>query len=214
MNRALRVILAAAVALVPLVAAGCQPYRVEYRRRPPYYSRMVDEPLPERVEMEDGTVLVYTTDIQPATGSPDRRPAKANDDEKPKRFQMREEMEDGSIVLRAFLPEHVIVHALNCLRYEEYELLWDQMIAEQTKLAYEAEGKGYEEFAAFFRKHRLELAKMLNRMRLGMSTHETVVENVDGVIECRFWPQVAVLFEFKTVKLVREGWGLKLLMIE
>jgi hypothetical protein len=72
-----------------------------------------------------------------------------------------------------------------------------------------------EEFAAFFRKHRNELAKTLNRMLRGLATHEVTVEDRgDGVLVCRFWPQIAQQFTFKQVLLVREGLGMKLLLIE
>ena len=51
----------------------------------------------------------------------------------------------------------------------------------------------------------VELAQMLNRMRIGLATHETVVDKKPGgVLECRFWPQTALLFEYNKVVLVRE----------
>lgn len=203
-RRAINLLALSATIALP---GACETYRIEYRRRPAFYARMVDEPLPDRVVLDDGTILVYNTPR--ASGGP----VSASDDANV--FRIREEQEDGSIVLRALLPEHVIANTLHCLRNEEYELLWDQMLSDRTRRAYEAQDQGVEEFAAFFRKHRLELAKMLTRMRIGLATYEVVVDNVgDGVVECRFWPQVAGLFRFKKVKVVYEGFGLKLLMIE
>lgn len=199
------------------LATGCETYRIEYHRRPAYYERMVEGPLPDRERFDDGTIAVYTSDLgSPSTSRLFTRTADDGDgEEEGNPFRLREEKEDGTVILRAFLPEHIIAHTLNCLRYEEYEMFWNELVSERTKLAYEAEGKGVEEFSAHFRKHRLELAKMFNRMRIGMATHETVVENIGSDrIQCRFWPKVAVLFKFKRVVMVREDFGLKLLRIE
>ena len=87
------------------------------------------------------------------------------------------------------------------------------MLSERTKLAYADQGQGQEEFSAFFREHRREMARTLNRMLLGITVHEVVIENAgNGVTVCRFWPQVAKDFRFRKVSLVNE-YGLKLLLI-
>jgi len=192
--------------LLPCAAAllaGCEPYRIEYHKRPAYYQRVSDRPLSERVVLDDGTVIVYN----------DADPFDESQDEDKQNFRIREELDDGSIVLRALLPEHVLANTLECIRNEEYELLWDQMLSERTKLAYADQGQGLEEFSAFFRQHRREMARTLNRMLLGITVHEVVIENAgNGVTVCRFWPQVAKDFRFKKVSLVNE-YGLKLLLI-
>jgi hypothetical protein len=187
---------------------GCKPYRIEYHKRPAYYKRAADGELPDRVVLDDGTIIVYE-EIGSKGG-----PALGNAGSTTDTFKVREELEDGSVVLRALLPEHVVGNALVCLKNQEYELLWDQMISERTKMAYEAKGQGVEEFAAFFQKHRTELGKTLNRMLMGLATGETVVEPMgDGTIRCRFWPQVAQQFKFKHVTLAREEFGLRLVLI-
>ncbi|MDY7109540.1 MAG: hypothetical protein SYC29_12970 [Planctomycetota bacterium] len=188
---------------VAALFAGCEPYRIEYHNRPAYYRRMTNRPLDERVVLEDGTILVYN-EADPFDESGDKGEAP---------FRIREELEDGTVVLRALLPEHVLANTLECIRNSEYELLWDQMLSERTKLAYEEQSQGVEEFAAFFREHRRELARTLNRMLVGLTAHEVVVESQgNGVTVCRFWPQVARDFKFKQVSLVNEQ-GLKLLLI-
>jgi hypothetical protein len=188
------------------ILAACEPYRIEYHRRPAYYDRMVDGPLPDRVVLDDGTILVYNAD-------PDDPPKRGEDTEKAE-FRMRQELPDGSIVLRSVLPEHVIANTLDCLRNEEYDLLWDQVLAERTKQAYAARGMGAEEFKEFCREYRIDLARMLNRMLLGMASHEVVFENVEpGVFECRFWPTTASLFKFKKVTMAQEEFQLKLVLI-
>ena len=162
--------------------------------------------MPDREVLPDGTVVIYRVrgKEDEASGGPPRKP-----------FKPREEMEDGSIVLRAVLPEHVISNVLTCLQNEEYDLLWDQMLSEQTKLAYSAEGLTYDDFAAFCAEHRKDMARTLNRMLSGFATRRTVVEATpEGVIVCRFWPQIAQQFRFKQALIAREGLGMKLLVIK
>jgi len=190
-----------------VLPAGCQEYRIVHHQRPAYYAELSDAPLPDRVEMPDGSVAVYHTK------SYGREETDSTGDED-KRFKPREELEDGTIVLRALLPEHVVGNTLECIRNEEYELLWDQMLSEQTKMAYEEEGKSKEDFIAFFREHRVELARTLNRMVIEFATHQVVVESDEnGLLVCRFWPQVAQHFKFRYVAMMYEGFGLKLALI-
>ncbi len=186
--------------------AGCETYRVEYHRRPAFYKSAAVGKLEDRVTLEDGTVLVYTTrgDEQP-TG----------DGVSGKRFQVREELDDGTIILRAMLPQHVLANTMTCLRNQEYELIWDQLLSKQTKHSYELQDQGYDQFAAFFEANRLELGATLTRMMLGLSRGESYMENLGGgVILYRFHPRIASQFQFKTAKVVAEGGGLKLLIIE
>lgn len=202
-------VLAAAGAWVMLLGAapGCEPYRVEYHKRPSYYKRLSDD-LPDRVVLDDGTVIIYNETGKASGGGGGEGGGER------KKFEMREELEDGTVVLRAIMPEHVIGNTLHCLQMEEYELLWDQMLSERTRMAYEARDEDFEDFAAFMQKHRAELGRMLNRMLMGLSSHEVVIENAgDNTLICRFWPQVAQLFRFKKVAMVHEDFGLKLLLI-
>ena len=103
------------------VIAGCKPYRVVYQERPAFYEKASASPLPDDVTLEDGTVVKYRpTNSNSSLGrmGPDRLEP----------FEIREEHEDGSVTLRAAVPEHVIVNTLACLRDEEYELLYNQML--------------------------------------------------------------------------------------
>jgi len=216
-----------AAAIVVALGAGCEPHRVEFHRRPAYYAQLTEGPLPDRVVLDDGTVLVYST-ADPSAASASRLAApddegkknksksrgKREDGEDENVFRIRDEDEEGNVTLRALLPGHVIANLLSCLRLEEYELAWDQILSRHSREAYETEGQGFPEFRAYLVEHRVELAKMLNRMRMGLSTHEVVVENVgNGVVECRFWPNVAPLFRYKRVRMIHEDYGLKLLII-
>lgn len=206
--------LAACIPAASLAAAlGCETYRVEYHKRPAYYKAagVQDE---DRVTLEDGTVLVFTTRDSPdsldfssggaVSGSGDERPV----------FQIREELDDGTVVLRAMLPQHVLANTLTCLRNQEYDLIWEQLLSEQMHRNYELRGQGFEEFEEFWAANRMELAAMLTRMMLGLSRGEAYMENVGGgVVRFYFHPRVAPVFKFKTVEVIAEGGGMKLLII-
>ena len=193
--------------LMGLAVAACSTYRVEYHKRPGFYRNAAAGPQPDRVTLDDGTVLVFTT-REPTS----ELTQQADSESEP--FRIRQEHEDGTIVLRALLPQHVLANTLTCLRNQEYEQIWDQLLAEQTKRAYELRGQGYEDFEAFATTNRSELVAMLTRLLMGLVRGEAFMENVDGgVIRFRFHPRVATQFEFKTAQVVSEGGGLKLLMI-
>lgn len=197
---------AAASILALSLLSGCEPYRVEYVQVPKFYERAMEGGVPDRIVMPDGTVRVYVVGddddgVRRMTGG--------------KTFQPREELDDGSVVIRSVIPEHVLVNLLACLNNEEYDLIWEQMLSEHTKLAYAAEGQGPEEFTAFMVKHRLELARTINRMILGLPRSEVVTDNLGGgSIRMRFHPTVGEQFTFRQVTIVGEDFGLKLLMIE
>jgi hypothetical protein len=159
------------------------------------------------VTLDDGTVLVFST--REPTSELTRQ---ADSDSRP--FQIREEFDDGTIVLRALLPQHVLANTLTCLRNQEYELIWEQLLAEQTRRAYELQEQGLEECEEFFSANRNELVAMLTRLLMGLVRGEAFMENVDGgVVRFRFHPRVATEFQFKTADIISEGGGLKLLMI-
>lgn len=201
----------AAVAASALVlgAGGCETYRVEYRDRPSFFAAAGAE-LPDYEAQPDGTLVVYRNRAM-AGALQDR----AERDENDRPFMIREKLEDGSIILRALVPEHVLANLMTCIRNEEYELIWSQLLSERTRSAYQEEGRGPEDFAAFFRKHRHDLAETVNRMSFGLLRSEVIVDNLGGgVSRFRFHPTVASELRFKTILMESETAGLKLTMIK
>lgn len=161
--------------------------------------------MPDRVVLDDGTVLVYN--------SRDSR-AQKNNAQPRREFKIREERDDGSIVLRGLIPEHVIANALECLQNEEYELMYHELLSEHTRKEWEGLGNNVDDFARHFAQHRGDMMRTLTRLYLGMSHLETIVEHHDqGVIECRLSRRVAGSHKFTRVRVIREGYGLKLLTI-
>ena len=203
--RSLKALTVAALAASATAAGGCGTYRVEYHKRPAYYHDAAEGQLADRVVLEDGTVLVYKT----KSGAIPQHQA-----EQREKFKIREELEDGTIKLRALVPEHVIANALTCLENDEYELMYRELLSEHTRLEWEGLGNDVDDFAAYFSQHRGHMMRTLTRLYLGLSQLETVVEKYDnGVIECRLSRRVAESHKFTRIRMIREGYGLKLLTI-
>ena len=186
---------------------ACETERVEYHKRPAFYDRMAGGDLPSEVVMEDGTIIRYNSPSaqQSSYGRPDGS----------KPFHMREEAEDGTITLQCLVPEHVLVNTLTCLRNEEYQLMWDQLLATQARDRYEESGEGEKEMELSMRKWRDDLIATLNRMIAGIPHQETKFTNMgEGVTRCQLRSQIAEPYRFKTVDVVKEGVDVKLLYIK
>jgi hypothetical protein len=198
-----------ALLLAFCVTVACQEQRTEYHKRPAFYKRAATGALPDEVVLEDGTIIRYrTTQAQSSLGR------SAADARAP--FQMRQESPEGKVILRALLPEHVVLNTLQCVREEEYQLLYEQLLSERTKQAYEDAGKTPADCMSFFRRNRHDLAAALTRIAAGLSTEAVKISNVgDGVTRCELRPQIADPLELKftCVDVVKEGPGLKLLMV-
>jgi hypothetical protein len=183
------------------VAAGC--YRVEYHRRP--FAAALGE-LPPSVTLDDGTVVVYG---EHATGAGLRPPREGAE---PRRI--REEREDGTVVLSAWMPQDVLANMLMCLRNREYELFWEQMVSQQTKAESGRAGQGETEFGQWCERHRSELGATLTRMLMGLTRNEAIFENLGGgVIRCRLYPGIASQFAFTRADVISEPAGVRLLSI-
>jgi hypothetical protein len=191
-----------------ITLVGCEATRVEYHKRPAFYQQASDQELPDEVILPDGTKIVY----QPVN----ERRAQLDPEKQSNVFRPRDQLEDGTIVLRAIMPEHVLYNTLACIKNEEYALLWDQMVSQRTKTECLLREQSFEDFATWCAKHRVELAQMLNRMRHGMLHNDVILESVEpGVFQYRFQPRVGELFKFKRVLVSSEPPnGFKLLVIK
>ena len=87
------------VAMSVCALHACKEYRVEYHKRPSFYEKATTQKLADEITMPDGTVIKYDSRIQPSSYG-------RTGDEKRKPFEIRQEKEDGSVVLRARVPEH------------------------------------------------------------------------------------------------------------
>lgn len=186
---------------------GCERYRIErHRRSPIFFNPNYVEGVEREVTLEDGTVLIFDSVL--AESSYGRQGAG-----KSAPFKIREELEDGEIVLRALLPQHVLLNLLVCLRNEEYQLVYDKLLARQTRETYEA-GEGLEGFTSYLTRHRGDMAEWLARMIAGLPLQQVQIKRLEGgVTRCRLRPQFGSQFTFKSLDVYREDGHYKLLMI-
>lgn len=193
--------------IVGIALVGCQPYRVEYHERPRFYDQASATPLPDRIVLNDGTEIVY---IKPG----DERGVMQEVEKDGEQFSYRKEDDSGDVRIRAVLPEHVLANTILCLRNEEYELLYEQMLAEPTREYYENLENGYEQFEAYMREHRRDLLVTLNRMLFGIAHQDTIMRRIDQfTTRLEFRPQIISDFEFTAVDIANELGELKLLSI-
>lgn len=194
-----------AIAVIPLILlAGCKMERTEYHRRPAFHHQAAIGDLPDEVVLEDGTRIVYRT------SNPREKRAESSG----KKFQIREENEDGTITLRAMIPEHVLANLIECLHNEEYDLIYHKLLSQHTRDAWESQGNTEADFAEFFANNRSEIVRGMNRVYLGLSSFETIMEHLDnGVIEVRLRGSATRGLKFTRTRVITEGAGLKLLTV-
>jgi hypothetical protein len=222
------------------VSSGCETEVTEYHRRPSFYrmasdTELVDEYVDSRgrrvVFIEDGPLPGEKRKLDAATAAREeakRRerarirseairagkpiPPEGLEPEAPKAFMAREVFDDGSVVMRALLPDHVLANTMTSLRNQEYLQLWEQVVAESTKRQYAAQGMGAEDFVRYCTRNRSELMMTLNRMSFGYYGGSDVILDrlPDLSVRMRFSNKIASQFKFREIYVVQERDGLKL----
>jgi hypothetical protein len=222
------------------IGVGCTEVVTEYHRRPGFYKLASESELEGQYVAPDGTRVVFVEDgpLPSEQEARDARaaeraeaarrererlrleawktgrpiPPEAMEPEPAAAFQAREVADDGSVIYRAILPEHVIGNVMTCLRNQEYEALWNQVVCDATRRQWESDGGRYEDFVAWCVKNRAELMMMLNRMSFGYyGGSDVVVDRMpDASVRVRFSPQLATQFKFREVHVAmnRQGMGL------
>lgn len=188
----------------PLTAA-CTPYRVEHHNRPAYYRQAAAHDLPDEVVLEDGTIIRYTEGGRSAAD-------KLSGDDSP--FEIRSVAEDGTVTLRNLVPEHVITNMMACIRAEEYDLVYNQLLSERARVIYENEGGDRESFADYMQKNRREIMTTLHRMSYGFSGQDVFLKPMgNGILRAGFSPRIADSFRFKNVEFSAELGGFRFFRI-
>ncbi len=206
MNRLQYMSLLMWLAALTIVLAGCKPYVIEYRKKPRYSDQMKSSSFKDGVTA-DGVEIRW---LEPQRSDNNGFEQQIGG----QTFRIREEREDGEIILRAKIPQHVLVNTLACLRNSEYKLLWDQMVARSTRRHYEELEDGYQQYEMFMEKNRVKIAALLNRMIAGRTFGDLIkTEMNDGTIHCRLRRHLQRDFKFHEVLIVPEDGGLKLLTI-
>ena len=182
---------AAAALFATLAAAGC--YRVEYHVRPAYYEQAAEGELPSEVTLKDGTVVKFIDeekrdelralargeDPYAKKSEPVDRDGDGKPDEPAEKAPIWQENDDGTVTMRATMPEHVIANLMQSLRQERYIEFWRQMMSERTREIAETDypqpGEAEQRFAGWARKHRKDLMATLNRISFGYLSPDVLI---------------------------------------
>lgn len=189
-----------------LLLAGCTETRTQYRTMPAFYQRMAGIEGAVNGRTRDGTDVRWQQAEEASLGE--------FTDHTGELFLMREERDDGTIALNALIPEHVMLHTLECVRDQEYRLLWDELVADGTRRWYEEEGGGYDAYEQFFRTNRRDIVTTLARMQAGMGSQEMRrIRLGDGLMRLELIEQLHPRFKYTLLDAVWDGERYRLLTI-
>jgi len=182
---------------------ACETKRIEYRRRPDLMT-LGGGDLPAVTVTADGTEIHWIDDESRQLQGFEQTIGQ-------ERVRIREEHDEGGVVLRSVIPMHLTINLLECLRRGEYQVIYDQLISDDKRRWYEARGAdGYDAFLGWFRARRKEIGSTLNRMRAGKVFGEVLVETSGNRGVMGLQPHVAYDFKVKSFDIVREDGNWKL----
>ncbi|MEE2681689.1 MAG: hypothetical protein VX641_04880 [Planctomycetota bacterium] len=196
------------------VMIGCEPYRIEYRNRPDFYKRASETELVDEVVLDDGTILRFRDQSSSPPSVQSGAENREDGGEADRPVSIRNRTDSGEIILTSYAPEHVLSHIKRGVRLREYELLWDQVLAEETRNAYTRDGGDFSDFAEFCEENRSELMQFLNRVGFGIYSSDVIQESFGTTgLRIRLHPNLASQFKFTELEITRESNQLRWLMI-
>lgn len=83
---------------------------------------------------------------------------------------------DGSIKLIAKNVRHLMINIQMCLEYEDDEVLYEQVISEQTKQEFQGQGKDPHETVAFLKDNRDDVMALFARMPFGEQSPNIILK--------------------------------------
>ena len=97
---------------------------------------------------------------------------------------------------------------MNCLRTREYQLIWDQLIAQSTLDLYKEKDQGVEVFTAVMEERRVDLGRTLTRIQRGLRTNDARMKKApNGVLRIELRPSVAGEYRYTKIDMVQEEQG-------
>jgi len=117
-------------------------------------------------------------------------------------------------VLRAWTSDQVLAHLMTCLRNEEYDALYFQLLDADVRKKWESAGGGLDAWREFCVTNRRDIMAMVNRMGFSLLGGDVVIEKI-GVdrLRTRFSPRLERQFRFRSVEMRYTGEGMKLTAI-
>lgn len=219
------------VALIGLTTLHAACERVEYVHRPAFYAEASGRPLEETWTKPDGTRVVVSNKRRGEEEGPKRLQVmkveilNETDEEREERekrekeegiteLQTREEHDDGTVTLRAWTTDQVLAHLMTCLRNEEYDALYEQMLDPEVRKNWEAAGGGLEAWREFCILNRRDVMAMVNRMSFSLLGGDVVVEKCGtDRLRTRFSPRLEQQFKFRSIEMRYTVDGMRLTAI-
>lgn len=211
-----------------LALGGCE--RVEYIHRPSFYAEASGRPQDESWVKPDGTRVVVSStrrasedakplqfmkvEILDETDEQREAREKLEKEEGIKELSAREELPDGTLILRAWTPDQVLSHLMTCLRNEEYDALYVHLLDPDVRKRWESSGGGVEAWREFCSTNRRDLMAMLNRMTFSLLGGDVVIEKTGpSQLRTRFSARLERQFKFRSVEMHFVADGLKVTAI-
>lgn len=178
---------------------------------------IVDE-LPSRAAEADSQPIGSFIVPQPEYTAPPYSPAALQPLPKPKprpteELKLREELPNGTVVLRALMPEHVVSHFSYALKNREYAPFYAQMLARDARAAYERAG-GEAAFVAWADGNRKDLLAFITRIASGWNG-ALVIADRSAPMRLRYRLDRRTLpdIRFEVIEIDNEAGGLRLAMV-
>ena len=178
---------------------------------------IVDE-LPSRAPDADAQPIGSFIVPRPEYTAPPYSPAALQPPPKPKprpveELKLREELPDGTVVLRAVMPEHVVSHFSYALKNHEYAPFYAQMLSREARSAYEEAG-GEAAFTAWAEGNRKDLLAFITRMASSWNG-ALVVADRSAPMRLRYRLDRRTLpdIRFEIIEIENEAGGLRLAMV-
>lgn len=148
----------------------------------------------------------------PFTGSPAVNPSAAANDAG--RTPLVIENPDGSVTLNSPLPQNLISNLYTALIQEEYDLIFEQLVATEAKETYEDQVRDPVEIAEWLQEHRRDVVALLIRMNRGLNSPDVVWTQRATIFRLKLTGRAAQGMRYTTLDLAREGAQFRLVLIK
>ncbi|MDA1106423.1 MAG: hypothetical protein O2855_07530 [Planctomycetota bacterium] len=223
---AVAIVLGAATCGV-LLAGGCAEEKVVYKYRSPLLAAHGSLP-DEDPRMPDGTKIVYIdkpiadwrreqAELEAAerSGAANGTATPGVDDGTEEVEGPRVTLKTGAIQLHNDTHEWLLTNLSTCFRNREWELLWRQCLAPESRRRWEGERGGTTEFVEWCETSRTDLMEFLNRAGHGLHGGDVLLQvTAPGVTCVRFSPQISTLFRISAVAMAHVDGQWKLMDIQ
>lgn len=195
------------------IGSGCAVERTEYHYRSQSMADAMGRPVNETYVKPDGTIVIYSAKQPQISKDTDEHMASPTPDKDLPEIDLREKKNNGDVVLRATFPEQVVDHMLECVRNEEYDLIWNQLLSTQAKKDLEPRG-GINYFKTFFQVNRKEVMSTLNCMKINFKNgHVMIHKNDDTHMSAQLDSTLRTSYQFTLLEFESTPTGMKLVSI-